>query len=380
MKTSLFFILLLGLMLGCSPEESDPKPDDPDPTGTNPKPTDPKPNDPVPTQPVIITGEWVAAKGGAGGIDNFVSFKNYHFNFEVVSNNSDITIQLSSADINIKYALFNPLGEQVNHSFAGRSHNNTFKVNAGKYRIVVSAERRAVGKFALKVLGAKTPVQIASKLLQSGTQTWGALGGGGIVKTFKNHFYTFEVTEENSYIDLTIQSPDTEVALILFDDLGQVLYKSYAFHNRYEFITPKVIKGVYTVMAATETRGAMGNYTLDVSGQVDKLTKVSSQTSTLTGRWNSKSSVDVYQFDVTSANSPVDFELSSADTKVSIQLQTEVGVEIGKTGALEKVAAYVSRDLPKGTYRVAVKPSVTSGTAGNYTLKVVGQFANLKKL
>lgn len=375
----------MGLMLACSPEETDPKPDDPDPTGTNPKPTDPKPTDPVPTdpkpdEPVTITGEWVAAKGGAGGFDNFGSFKNYHFNFEVVSNNTDITIQLSSADINIKYALFNPLGEQVNHSFAGRSHNNTFKVNAGKYRIVVSAERRAVGKFALKVLGAKTPVQIASKLLQSGTQTWGALGGGGIVKTFKNHFYTFEVTEENSFIDITIQSPDTEVALILFDDLGQVLYRSYAFHNRYEFTTAKVRKGVYTVMAATENRGAVGNYTLDISGKVDKLTKLSSQTSTITGRWNSKSSVDVYQFDITSANSPIDFELSSADTKVVIQFQTEVGAEIGSTGALEKVAAYVSRDLPKATYRVVVKPSVTSGTAGNYTLKVIGQFANLKKL
>ncbi|MFD2523301.1 hypothetical protein [Emticicia soli] len=379
MKTSLFFILLLSLMLGCSPEESDPKPDDPDPTGTNPKPTDPKPNDPVPTQPVIITGEWVAAKGGAGGIDNFDSFKNYHFNFEVVTNNTDITIQLSSADINIKYALFNPLGEKVNQAFAGRSHNNTFKVNAGKYRVVVSAERRAVGKFALKVLGAKTPVQIASKLLQSGTQTWGALGGGGIVKTFKNHFYTFEVTEENSYIDLTIQSPDTEVALVLFDDLGQVLYKSYAFHNRYEFTTPKVRKGVYTVMAATEKRGSMGNYTLEISGQVDKLTKINSQTSTLNGRWNSKTSVDVYQFEMTSANLPIDFELSSADTKVVIKFQTEVGAEITKTLGLEKVAVYVSGDLPKKTFRVAATPA-NNGTAGNYTLKVVGQFANLKKL
>lgn len=375
----------MGLMLACSPEETDPKPDDPDPTGTNPKPTDPKPTDPIPTdpkpdEPVTITGEWVAAKGGAGGFGNFESHKNYQFTVEVTDNNKEINIQLKSADIKVQYALFNPLGQEIDRTNSNNSISKKYTVNSGKYRIVVTADRRAVGKFDLLVLGSKVPVQIPSKLLQSGTQTWGALGGGGAFsKTFKNHFYTFEVTEDNSSVDITLQSADTDVALILYDDLGTLIAREH--RSRYKYTIKKTKKGIYTVVAGTDDRGAMGNYMLDISGKVDKLTKIVSQTSVLTGKWAAKSSSDIYSFEITTQNSPIDLELSSPDSGIILELQSEIGKIIKSENRNLKLEVLVSDDLPKATYRILVKPSNSSnGKAGNYTLKVIGQFANLKKL
>ena len=44
------------------------------------------------------------------------------------------------------------------------------------------------------------------------------------------------------------------------------------------------------------------------------------------------------------------------------------------------MAGVLGGDLPKGNYRIFVQPQNRNGLGGNYTLKVHGQFANLKKI
>ncbi|GAB3919953.1 hypothetical protein [Larkinella terrae] len=363
MKNLLFLTLLVAALLGCKKEETDPYSPDPGVVTATP------------------SGQWIAAQGGGGGFNNLESFKNFQYLFEVEGSNRPVAITLTSPDINVQYALFDPLGTRIDVSGQSRSESKQYTLNAGQYRVVVTADRRAVGKFDLALVGTKAgATRIPFESLQSGSQSWGALGGGGNVKTFKNHFYTFDVTADNLSVDVTLESADTDVELVLYDPLGQVIASDF-FNSRYRYKVVAVKKGTYTVMAATDQRGSVGNYQLSVVGKVQNLKKVESQVTTVKGTWAGKTSVDTYTLQLTPNTSPLDIELTSPDTPAGIDLQTSAGTLIVSSAAVAtKLEFIVRQDLAKGTYRILVSPGRVSGGPGSYTLTVHGQFSDFKKI
>ncbi len=363
MKNSVLPVLLFVLLWGCG------KPANPDPTTPPPPAGTPNP-----------AGEWVAAQGGGGGFNNFDTFKNFQYTFEVATANQVVSIGLTSPDINVQFALFDPLGQRIDVSSQGRNVSKTYPLNAGKHRVVVVSDRRAVGRFSLSLAGTKDGATLLpSKQLQSNTQNWGPLGGGGRELTFKNHFYTFDVTDDNTSIDLELESADTEVALGLYDALGARV-DGFEYGQRYEFKIKSAKKGTYKVMAATNTRSKIGNYNLRVTGQVDKLQRTDSQATTLTGNWPNSAAADTYSLRITSAaNSPLDIEASSPDANPYIYLQSATGASLETRSQPARLNFLTSAALPQGNYRIKVSPG-GSREFGNYTLIVHGQFADLKKL
>ena len=360
MKNLLILIALTSFLFGCSKGGSDP------------------------VDPVLVdqrlTGEWTTALGGGGGFNNFESFKNFQYVFEVPNANQVVNVGLISPDINVQYALFDPLGQRIETSATGRKLSKPYTLNAGKYRVVVTSDRRAVGKFELTMLGVNgEPARIPSQMLQSGTQNWGKLGGGGTDKSFKNHFYTFDVTEDNSSIDFELESADTEVTLALYDELGT--RTELLRGDRYEFKIKAAKRGKYTIMAGTNTRGSVGNYVLRVIGKVGELKRIESQVTTVTGNWPTNAAADTYSLRLTSTtNSPLDIELSSPDAGVLIYLQSAAGAKLESAISYSvRVNSLTSKDLPPGTYRIQVTPFGTRDF-GNYTLTVHGQFTDFKKL
>lgn len=334
----------------------------------------------------LANGEWSSAST-AGGFDNYTSYKNFHYTFEVAEANQVVSFELISGDINVQYTLFDPIGNRVETSTQGRQISSPYTAKSpGIYRIVVSADRRAIGKFSLKVTGTKAGIEpVSFQALRSETQNWGPLGGGAGKKTFKNHFYTFEVVEDNSAIDIELLSADTEVSLFLYDNLGALVTARQS--SRYEYILYAVKKGVYTVMAGTNSRGSVGNYNLHIFGKTKNLKRVSSSSETKSEKWNAGKIgeiLHIYSIDITSdANSPLDIELASPDVNVVIELQDKSGDNIGGIYGAQKSQFYLSKDLPKGSYRIQVRPSGTLGgstSGGKYGLTVAGQFANLKKM
>lgn len=338
-----------------------------------------------PAQKVRTIGaEWKAAEGGAGGLKVFDSFKNYQYTFEVAADNQEVVIVLSSAVIDVQFALFDTLGRQIRNTNASRSTTETFTLNAGKYRLAICAARQAVGAFSFTIKGINTdPIRIESQILQSGTQNWGPLGGGGYYKTFKNHFYTFDVTDENSSLDIELKSADTNVGLVLYNDLGQAIGGQNG--DRYEYLVGPVKKGTYTAMVCTNERGGIGNYSMNIFGKIKNLQKITSQSTEITGNWPTINSFDTYSLELTANNSPLDIELAAVNVNVSIFLQTDSGSEIAAEGNyfFNVQEVLISKDLPKGKYRIKVKPfnyQPNSNGTGNYSLKVFGQFTNFKKL
>lgn len=377
MKKYPLLFTIFALMLGCAKS-----------TNSDPEPADPKE---AAAKLRTVNGEWFADKGGAGGTGTgavfYDSFKNFQYNFVVGADNQEVNIELSSKVIDVQLVILDPNGTKIYSSFTNRSVTRKLNLNSGTYRMVACAGRKAVGKFECKITGVlKDPALIESKVLQSGTQNWGTLGGGGRTKSLKNHFYTFEVTDDNTSIDVELESADTDVYLIVFNELGQPLFSSFV-GSRYESTIQNIAKkGVYRLMAATATRGSVGKYQFNVVGKVSNLKKEKSpQVETVTGRWANGAAVDTYSLSVSSkSNSHLDLELSSADVIVSLELQTSAGNIIVRRAG-EKSIFIVSDDLAPGNYRIVVTPRVitTPGVingSGNYTLTVHGQFTNLKKL
>ena len=386
MKIKLAILSLL-FLFGCGSSGSI-DPTGSTPSGTNPPGvtppvvTPPVVTPPVVTPPVVVNpatilrtakGEWLAADGGAGGngVTNVKSMKNMHYTFEVKENNQKIEIGITSADIDIEFNFYDPLGTLKESTANSRNIKKSYTVNAGIYKVIIAATRYAVGKFELTLLGVNDePKKIVTNILKSNTQNWGKLGGGGLDKTFKNHFYTFEVTDNNQNIDIELESPDTEIALVLYDQLGTQL--SFQRSNRREFILRLLNKGTYSVMVATNKRGSIGNYRLNINGLVNNLKKVLSEVDIDSGSWANGKEVFYYEFEITENNSPFDVELSSPDVAVTLELTTKVGTRIESQSAGK--TEFIVRDLAKGAYRVYVSPRITTGPGGKYTLTSHGQY------
>lgn len=363
MKTILTSVLIVGLLFGC--KKNDPNAQE-----------DPKV---APTKLRVITNQWGSDKGGAGGTGIYESFKNFQYNFDVGENNQEVSIKVSSTVIDIQFALFDPYGTRMDVVSGGRSVNKIFKLNAGKYRIVICAARRAVGDVKLEMLGVLgNPILKESQILQTGSQSWGTLGGGGKTKSFKNHFYTFDITDDNTSIDAEMESSDTDIALYIFDELGRNLTENF-FDYRYRSFVLPVKKGTYSIMAATGDRGNVGNYKVNIFGKIANLKKIESQTTTVKGNWPNNNAIDTYSFDLTSTSSPIDIDFSSADAKAIIVLQNGVGSTIETTVISKNTDFIVRPDMPKGTYRAVIYPGRNAGS-GNYTFNLFGQFTNFKKI
>jgi hypothetical protein len=160
--------------------------------------------------------------------------------------------------------------------------------------------------------------------------------------------------------------------------LGRSLTDNYFAYRYRSFVLPSK-KGTYTLMAASSTRGSVGNYKVNVFGKIANLKKIESQTTSINGNWANNSAVDTYSLDLTATTSPIDIDFSSADAKAILELQNSVGSRIEYTVLSRNTDFIVRQDMPRGTYRIVVRPGRNDGS-GNYKLNVFGQFTNFKKI
>ncbi|MCC6726629.1 MAG: PKD domain-containing protein, partial [Saprospiraceae bacterium] len=202
--------------------------------------------------------------GGSGVIDNEKpfwlygggyyypeSYRNHHYSFEVKGDNSQVDINLESQDIDVYLWLYDPLNELVNQNGGDRAASLSETLNKGKYTVVAgSSERGAIGNYTIDLEGNTTGLtKIESTNLKSDNEQWNTGGGGYYdAESLRNHIYTFDVTENNSAVDIRLESSDSEVYLELISPT-QSLEKQYG--NKGEKIVYTLNAGNYKIIAGT---------------------------------------------------------------------------------------------------------------------------------
>ncbi len=354
-----------------------------DPTGSTPSGTNPPVvTPPVVTPPVvtppatpitkIVTGEWIAANGGAGGFTNEESFKNFQYEYEVESNNQTVRFELKSNDLDVQFFLYKANGEKLIVSNKGRSVGVEAVLNAGVYKMVVMAERNGRGKFELSINALKKDIKrLESKTIRSTNGTWGEYGGGGFVRSPKNDFYTFEVTEDNTFVDIELESADTEIGLFVYDTNGEILARPTLTSDRYLYFIKKLNKGKYSIMASSAKRNARGKYQVNVYGKVDKLIEKEYVTSIGEDTWKNGKDEQGWAVEVTENNSLLDVELSSTDYKVKFEIVDSSGKKVGSgNNNSNNVSDIIT--VQKGKYSIYVSPASQISLIGKYKLIIVG--------
>jgi hypothetical protein len=330
-----------------------------------------KPIETTPIESHTLENAWISENGGAGGYRDYSSFKNFQYEFEVVGENQSIGIELTASDFNITYAIFNSLGEVLEESNVKPTVKDGFKLNGGKYRLVVCAEERQTGKVNLKFVGVKgIPIAIPFKLLRFNAEKFGEFGSGGVNETPKNHFYTFLVLEDNTLIDMESESGDLNVCLNYYNNLRE--YKDSDRNRKFVSLSKKVNRGEYMVMVGSQNRGDIGSYNLRIFGKVDNLKKIETNSETIKGIWTNANDVKVQEIEIPENNIILDVELTSKDVNVWFEVQNQLGKRVLGDNGTKQGFDYVT--LPKGNYKIFFKPNPGSNSGGEYNLNIFGKF------
>ncbi len=322
------------------------------------------------------TGSWTAETGTGGGND-YNTPRNHVYTFDVAGNNQPVSLSLISSDINVRMYVFNSLGNEVARSGLGRNVVADVVANAGRYTVVACSDQRYdIGAYTLRGLGLSADFVRVPALRQKAVDvSFGPEGGGGYRNTSRNHYYTFEVTADNSWIDINLQSAQTDVWLSLLGPDGvQIAYNSPGTPRS---LLRKLNKGTYGLWASSGSRDDIGKYTLDIFGQVQNLKQTVFDSSILPGVYPGKNGTTTYTLNVTDDNTYLDVSLRSPDVVGYFILYGPTGGELGYTNQVSY--GYFIQYVNKGQYKIVVRPGSNTSGIGNYTLSVYGKFSDLKK-
>jgi PKD repeat protein len=339
--------------------------------------------------PLIATGEWSVATFTAGGVKAVESYRNHVYEVDITENNQDVIISIESPDLDINFNLYNPLGTPVwdgldLYQFKRQVFTEIKINNKGKYRIVVAPQDRyAIGKYKLTVKAIGQNLNRVSVNTIKKSDDFGIDGGGGCCSdnnSPRNRHYSFEVTENNTFVDINL-SADAYVGFQIIDTYGKTIIPYYFGKNAYS--NEKFNKGVYTLIISTLERNVKATFSLEIVGKVQKLTEKIQTTIGQVAQWPgnlaaaNNNSYNIYTFDVIEDNSYVDIYVISKNI-TNYTVLYEVSPVTTKYTSQKDVNSYQLRQLKAGKY--ALEVYANSKSTESYSLKIVGQVANLKKV
>jgi PKD repeat protein len=336
-----------------------------------------------------VSDEYNSTKGTSGG--NSYTFRNHIYTFDVNEDNKIVTANIQSADVDVAFFWYSPLGQDLNNypQFYGPKTSRNFtdiqKLNKGKYTLVVTTkDRYAIGKDA-------APVRVASARLLSTNKDF-ADGGGGMETNFneylspRNKTYTFDVTEDNTYVDIDVASTSADTWVKLFDNLGQSQNYASIGAGRTPNVNLKVNKGNYTLLVGTVDRLAKTNFSLEINGKASNLKEKIFNSLKTDDKWSGNTSSEwpngsfsEYNVDVIEDNLYMDVTITSVGENNIFKVYDSNSKIIEDMGFLfeDKINRRITK-VSKGKYKIRVETRNKSTAA--YSISIVGMVANLKKL
>lgn len=333
----------------------------------------------------VISGSWTSTEGTSGGTD--YTPRNKFYTFDVSTNNQPVSLTLTSSDINVGVSLYDPQGTRILDRGTGRTVILDKIVNAGTYSVMIyTSQRYDVGSFRLVGSGLSSNFTLQpNSRVQSADVSFGSEGGGGGISNRppfspRNHYYTFEVTEDNSNVEINVVSGNVSMWLNLSNSIGaEVAYTAGTQPAGIpRILLMKLNKGTYGLYVGTGTRDATGKYTLEIFGKVQNLKQTVYNSAIQSDSYVGKNGSITYTLNVTEDNSVIDVTLRSPDIVGNIDLFDPKGTRLDYVTAATSYV-YLVEKVNKGTHKIVVTPGIGTSGVGKYTLSVYGKFSDLKK-
>ncbi|GEM_PF-1683260 len=347
-------------------------------------------------------GKWY----NTAGRDNPLSFRNHHYTF-TKTNDDSLTITLEADKEDVWMWLFRG---QPADGLEDQPSTNTYNTkltesisgdyDEGEYTLVVgTVDRWQTDSYELTLEGPFTGLTKRSSSTYDSPEEESVFefGGGGHseswVKSFRNDHYVFDVTEENSFVDINLSSADENMYLHLFDSLN--FHKEAEGTLRREVsLVEEVDIGTYYVIVCTDNEGRddgrdnrVIEYDLSIIGQISQVSLVraveeerkNDVISAGSGNDYLSENNIVYQFDVTAENSTLDVIYSSPNFEprlwlVSLDTQEEPMPCFDNDRQIDRVF-----EVDKGSYQLICGTRAQEDDGGYY-FSVVGQIKNFEKI
>lgn len=331
----------------------------------------------------------VALTGG-GGYNNINTNRNHHYQIEIVGNNSIISVFANFAGITGKIYLLNSAYNSVSYSGTSTEAKieNLQIENGGIYYIIIATDIDDEGTYSLDICGDVFSAERIQTVEDSfNDQEWSPGGGFYSPYSWRNQHYSFDILEDNCFIDMIVRSEGTNVRIYLLNSAGNTV--SYSGVSTNEQILGYNIEnsGTYMISANTDENHT-GSFDLSIfsrAGFIDNVIKINSTDfSPKTGAWNPGGGIynynspdnDRYTFEVLE-NTHIDIIGKSQGANCRIYLLDSGGNSITYTG-IDTYVEINSREISQGTYTISINADESDN--GTYELFLYGKEGSVTEL
>jgi outer membrane protein OmpA-like peptidoglycan-associated protein len=343
----------------------------------------------------VIEGNW--GELGAGGYEQYGFGKNQHtlysprnhkYSFDVLNNNSEIHVVLSSTNGSRMY-IISEFGENIGPSF-GIYDDNKYgsKLNfprSGKYFIYLNAPRFSRGAYRVELNGSVSNIERkAPTLLEEKDLGFGIHGSGDSrenIQSPRNHKFVFE-PKTGTYYDINVSSKDgLPVDFTIIEPSGKVL-KSRDISStpgiRY-LISKSTLSGEHTIYVGSTQSGSRGSYNIEILGDLIRAPqKVEYNFESIKGVFSGAGDIQEYTISLKSST-PLEVLYRSTNVNADrIYLKDPYSSTINSDWRNSPTGQY-QNEFYKISSAGDHKISLQGQSSGDYELLVWGDFDNIEK-
>lgn len=332
----------------------------------------------------VIQGTWTGI--GAGGINVFEnSPRNEHYTFEVMQDNSEFILTLTSS-MGAAVRVYSETGQLV--AGVGSGRRTAGRINrAGTYRMTIFGPRYATGNYELVLEGSVSNISKKTfPVWQQPMTSFGEEGGGGVgdnSRSPRNHSYTFEINQDTDF-DINVESDGLPISIFIIDPSGRQTngWRSNGW-DKSPGITALVgktpIRGLYTLYVCTQQVNGRGSYKIEAVGNLTRNpTRVQSNFQALKGQFTPTSKRHIFVIPCKSDRLEILYRSTTAEANYKI-------VDAYNQEMVPEWAYQPTNQLIDRTIKVPQPGTITltletqQPTAGAYELLVWGNFDEITR-
>jgi hypothetical protein len=320
-----------------------------------------------------------------GGSNQYNSYRNNHYEMNVNTDNTIITLSCIFNGTNGRMYILNSAGDYIQYSSEGQQVDITsYNISkSGKYYIIICAEQ--AGTYDLDACGSIALIRQNNETSALNQQKTPDGGGINTYNSWRNIHYAFEVKNNSTYIDFLVNSKSGNTRIYILNSAGNYIQYS-SEGTRPNIVGYELPKGKYQLIVCNEV-DKPNNFDLSMyflQGSVSPLTfmpstsysaKMSSFTGDGINEYNSPKNKK-YRL-VVNELTHIDCLLKTSGLNGRLYILNSAGnyIQYSNEGVNTGIISY---EIPKGIYTIVVCGE--KGKSGKFDIGIVSKSGSISDL